>query len=267
MEHTFDSSDSSSISSDAPWGFRNADREDVSSVLIVEDDADIREMLATLLDLAGFACVVCDSAEAGLAALRDRPVDLILTDYGLPEHTGVWLLERAEKEGLIQGTPVMIVTAHPDPHGAGTYEIVQKPFDLDDLVNRVRQRMEENGPRRGAPRSTRSQQNGGTPQGGGQRDSECPEPVELILYVSSQSVGSAAAIRNIEKVLSRFNASRVKLTVCDLSVHPAKGAEHSVAFTPTPVRQSPAPRTCILGHITNPELVLELLSECELDGQ
>lgn len=220
-------------------------------------------MMSTLLDLAGFACVVCDSAEAGLTALREQPVDLILTDYALPVHTGIWLLERAEAEGLIQGTPVMIVTAHPDPTGASTYEIVQKPFDLDDLINRVKRRMGERGQRRSKSGSTRPSNNSG--ERDHQRDPECPEPVELILYVSSHSRGSAEAIKNIQKVLSRFNAERVKLTVCDLSVHTAKGAEHRVAFTPTLVRHSPAPRTCILGHLTNPELVLELLSDCELE--
>ncbi len=236
--------------------------EPVPTILIVEDDPDIRAMLATLLDLAGFACVVCDSAEAGLAALRDRPVDLILTDYALPEHTGLWLVKRAEHEGLIEGTPVMIVTAHPNPPGTSTYEVVQKPFDLDDLVDRVKRHVSGNGPGR------RSKEPSRLPQGSngdeGNKGGECPEPVELVLYVSAHSVRSAAALNTIKQVLSRFSASRVKLTICDLSQQPAMGTEHSVTFTPTLVRNSPGPRTYILGHITSPELVLELLSDCEL---
>jgi circadian clock protein KaiB len=104
---------------------------------------------------------------------------------------------------------------------------------------------------------------GGNPDSRG--DGECPEPVELILYVSSQSPRSYAAVRNIKKVLERFHASRVKLTVCDLSTNPSAGIEDSVAFTPTLVRKTPGPRTFILGHITNPELLLELLADCEAD--
>jgi hypothetical protein len=53
--------------------------------------------------------------------------------------------------------------------------------------------------------------------------------------------------------------------VCDLAVNPNAGIEDSVAFTPTLVRKTPGPRTFILGHITNPELVLELLADCEGD--
>jgi DNA-binding response OmpR family regulator len=261
MEHTFAHSDVDPAES---RGFPTTDRPEPPRILIVEDDPDIRELLSTLLHLAGFGCVVCDSAEAGLTALREQPVDLILTDYALPTHTGLWLLERAESEGLIEGTPVMIVTAYPDPARGSTYEVVQKPFDLDDLVSRVKRRMGDKGADRRAGGKARTGKKGGGRTD--QRDPDCPEPVELILYVSSQSLASAAAIKNIQKVLSRFASGRVKLTVCDLSENPSQGLEHRVAFTPTLVRKAPAPKTYILGHITSPELLLELLSDCELEG-
>src|SRR3954468_19832060 len=119
-----------------------------SSVLLVEDDRDIREMMTTLLEMAGFGVVARGTAEGGLDALREQEFDLILTDYALPQKSGVWLLEHAEAEGLIQGTPVMIVTAHPYVAGGDGYEIIQKPFDMDDLVERVRYRTEGEGPRR-----------------------------------------------------------------------------------------------------------------------
>ena len=84
-----------------------------------------------------------------------------------------------------------------------------------------------------------------------------------ILYVSSHSPHSAAAIRAIKKVLSRFERSKVRLTVVDLNEDPESGAEDRVAFTPTLVQRSPAPRTFILGHMSNPNLLLDLLAECE----
>ena len=247
-----------------PWDFSTeADALAVPTILLVEDDRDIRELIATLLDLAGFAVVACDTAECGLNALREQEFDLILTDYALPRQTGVWLIQHAEEEGLIQGTPVLIVTAHPHVEGAGGYEVIQKPFDLDELVERVRQRLEGDGPRRRRAASVPTR--AGTkrdPDGG---EPGCPEPVELILYVSAQSPRSFAAVRNIEKVLERFAASRVKLTVCDLSANPNAGVEDAIAFTPTLVRKTPGPRPFILGHISNPELVLELLADCEME--
>ena len=86
-----------------------------ASVLLVEDDPDIREMLITLLELAGFAPTACSSAEAALEQLREESFDLVLTDYMLPRRTGGWLLEQASAEGLIDATPVLVVTAHPHP--------------------------------------------------------------------------------------------------------------------------------------------------------
>jgi CheY-like chemotaxis protein len=243
-----------------PWAYsEDPDSLAEPAILLVEDDADIREMMATLLSMAGFTVVACDSAECGLNALREQEFDLILTDYALPRQSGLWLLQEAETEGLIQGTPVLIVTAHPDVNTQAPYEVIQKPFDLDELIERVRRRTEgaNSGPKR--KRFSMPVENGNG-IGGGSHD--CPDPVELILYVSSQSARSFAAVRNIKKVLQRFNSSRVKLTVCDLSTNPEAGVEDAVAFTPTLVRRTPGPRTFILGHITNPELLLELLADC-----
>jgi DNA-binding response OmpR family regulator len=244
------------------WDFpEGADDLAVPTILLVEDDPDIREMMTTLLQMAGFAVVSCETAECGLNALREQEFDLILTDYALPRQSGMWLLENAEAEGLIPETPVLIVTAHPYVDGAGSYEVVQKPFDLDDLVERVRRRTEgDRGSRRRRATPPPPMPGEGSDGAG---TNNCPEPVELILYVSSQSPRSYAALRNIRKVLERFESSQVKLTVCDLSEDPASGIEDAVAFTPTLVRRTPGPRTFILGHITNPELLLELLADCD----
>lgn len=243
-----------------PWEYSTAaDRLAQPAILVVEDDRDIREMVAMLLDMAGFRVQACDSAEGGLNALREAEFDLILTDYALPRHSGLWLLEHAEAEGLIKGTPVLIVTAHPHVDGGSAYEVIHKPFDLDELVERVRYRVEGDGPRRRRAASTpetRPHDDGGP---------GCPDPVELILYVSSRSPRSYAAVRNIRKVLKRFKSSRVRLTVCDLATDPARGVEDAVAFTPTLVRKTPGPRTFILGHVTNPDLVMELLADCETE--
>ena len=248
-----------------PWDYSaDQDRLALPTVLLVEDDRDIRDMVRTLLDMAGFAVVACDTAECGLNALREQEFDLILTDYALPRQSGLWLLEEAESEGLIQGTPVLIVTAHPNVQSESGYEVIQKPFDLDELIERVRQRMEGNSGSRRRRASMPPTSSGGMDLGGDGTD--CPEPVELILYVSSRSPRSFAAVKTIKQVLSRFNTSRVKLTVCDLSENPDAGVQDSVAFTPTLVRRSPGPRTFILGHITSPELLLELLADCEWEA-
>jgi CheY-like chemotaxis protein len=228
-----------------------------SSVLLVEDDTDIRELMTTLLQLAGFVTTACSTAEMALEQLREQPFDIVLTDYMLPNRTGGWLLEQASREGLLDSTPVMVVTAHPSPDVNG-FEVVRKPFDLEDLVSRVRHRLE------GTSRRPKLPISGGfiSNRPGDGNGGDCPEPVELILYVSSHSPRSAPAIENIKRVVARFASHRVNLTICDLSKNPMDGEADSIAFTPTLVKRSPGPRTFILGHITNPELVAALLESC-----
>jgi CheY-like chemotaxis protein len=233
------------------------------TILLVEDEDDIRDLLATLLNLAGFEAHACRTAEEGLEHLRAQQVDLVLTDYMLPHHTGTWLLEQAAEEGLLDATPAMVVTAHPNPRGAEGFEVIHKPCDLDDLVNRVRQRLEAAGGGQTPKRASKASKSGSSGSAGsnGDHHDDCPGPIELILYVSAYSRRSASAIEQIKSVLSQ-HTSRVRLTICDLSKNPEGGNADGIAFTPALVKRSPGPRTFILGHITNPELLLEMLEGC-----
>jgi len=228
------------------------------SILLVEDEPDIRGLLVTFLGTAGFQTAACGTAEEALNLLRESSFDLVLTDYCLPRRTGGWLLKQASAEGLLEATPALVVTAHPNPVDTDGFEVISKPFDLDDLIEHVRVRLtadKDGNGKDGASRSSRRpcDQNG---------PPECPDPIELILYVGADAPRSADAIQNIKDVLSRFHSSRVSLTICDLSQEPAGGAD-TVAFTPALVKRSPGPRTFILGHLTNPAIALELLEGCE----
>lgn len=227
-----------------------------ASILLVEDDDDIRELMSTLLRLAGFEPTVCGNAEMALELLREQPFDLVLTDYALPNRTGAWLLEQAKAEGLLDATPALVVTAHPNPPGLERDEVICKPFDLDDLVARVKLRLG------GESRPQKTTGSSGSKRPGDRGDGDCPDPVELILYVNPDSPKSAAAIERIKSVLARFESARVKLTICDLSLNPDRGSVDAVAFRATLVRRSPGPRTFILGHVTNPDVLVELLEDC-----
>jgi CheY-like chemotaxis protein len=245
-----------------PWEYSlDQDRLAFPTILLVEDDRDIREMITTLLDMSGFNVVACETAEAGLNALREQDFDLILTDYALPRQSGLWLLQEAQSEGLLEDRPALIVTAHPQVAGGDSYEVIQKPLDLDELVDRIRRRLEAAGTSGRQRRAAKSGSGDGMNGGG----FDCPGPIELILYVSSPSPGSKVAVREMEKLLERFSSSRVKLTLCNLSERPIGALDATAASPATVTRPNPGPRTFILGHITNPELLLELLADCDVD--
>jgi CheY-like chemotaxis protein len=238
---------------------------DGATILVVEDDPDIRDLLSTLLEMTGYTTRACATAEEGLNALREETFDFVLTDYALPNRSGGWLLQQAQAEGLLDATPALVVTAHPSPADVDGFDVFQKPFDLDHLVSHVRQRLDDGGARR--PQNYASGRPGGAKKRNNDGDDDgCPAPIELILYVSADSPRSANAISNIKRVLSRYRSDKVILTICDLARNPMMGEADSIAFTPTLVKRSPGPRTYILGHITNPDVLIELLDGCDLDS-
>ena len=236
-----------------------------ASILLVEDDRDTRDLLVTLMTLAGFSPTACQTAEQGLDHLREQRFDLVLTDYALPHRSGGWLLRQASHEGLLDATPALVVTAHPNPPDVTGFEIIQKPFDLDLLVERVRLRLEGGPPPRPRARAVRPLASDHPGEDDG--DADGGDPIELVLYMSAHSPRSATAIENIKEALQGFQSGRVTLTICELSKDPSKGAADNVAFTPTLVKRSPGPRTFILGHISSPELLLELLEGCGGNGR
>lgn len=84
------------------------------TVLIVDDEEDIRDSLRELLQIAlpGYDVVAVESGNAGLALLKGRRVNLIITDYKMPELNGLEFLAEAKK--LAPNVPSILVTAFPD---------------------------------------------------------------------------------------------------------------------------------------------------------
>lgn len=106
-------------------------------LLIVEDDGDQAEMLADLLELAGFSVVVASNAAFGLAALRTRRFTLVLSDQRMPGQTGVEMLHAARAEGLLDGVAALIVSA--DDLSGLPWRALRKPTALADLLDAMDQ--------------------------------------------------------------------------------------------------------------------------------
>jgi len=91
-----------------------------------------------------------------------------------------------------------------------------------------------------------------------------PPSIELVLYVSSVSPHSIAALRNLRRTLAQYGGDAVKLTVCDLSKDPSLADRDGVHFTPSLVTSGHGPRTWIVGHLGNPQ-VLQAFLESALE--
>jgi CheY-like chemotaxis protein len=113
-------------------------------VLIVDDDAEILEVLRTLLELEGYRVRTVTNGLSGLALVRAEVPDLILLDMRMPAMDGWEFYRRLREIPEAAEVPVVVMTAD---HQSGRraqeltgFEHLQKPFDmveLYDLVGRV----------------------------------------------------------------------------------------------------------------------------------
>ena len=111
-------------------------------ILIIDDEAAIRESLDTLLTLEGFSVTTANDGEAGLDLLSRNEYDLLLLDLALPGESGIDLLPRIV--ALQQNLPVIMITAYGtmgnvvDAIRAGAENFVQKPWDNEKLLADIR---------------------------------------------------------------------------------------------------------------------------------
>src|ERR1700757_1424107 len=112
------------------------------SVLIVDDETEIRESLQTLLEIEGFEVSSAGSGEEGLTQIGERPFDLVLLDLALPGRDGMEIL--AEIRSHDSHLPVIMITAYGTVENAvramqsGAANFVQKPWDNEKLLADVR---------------------------------------------------------------------------------------------------------------------------------
>ncbi len=83
-----------------------------ATVLIVDDEPDVRRYLQTILEDAGFNVLTAGDGEEGLAVIRDKRPDFISLDLIMPRKTGHKLLHELKKDKELSRIPVLIVTAH-----------------------------------------------------------------------------------------------------------------------------------------------------------
>jgi DNA-binding NtrC family response regulator len=111
------------------------------SVLVVDDEAEIREGLDLLLRSEGYEVSLADSAEAALARLDERPFDVLLLDVSLPDRNGIELLK--EIHARDSSVPIILITAYGSIDMArqafksGALDYITKPWSNDELLAQI----------------------------------------------------------------------------------------------------------------------------------
>ena len=122
---------------------KTADPATASTVLVADDDPDLRDILRSVLEGAGFTVLEAADGEQALRAVRAHPPQLVILDYMMPALTGPQVCERLKQDVLLRHLPVVMLTGKSELQdkvegiNAGADDYVVKPFEPQELLARV----------------------------------------------------------------------------------------------------------------------------------
>lgn len=108
------------------------------TILIIDDEKNIREGLSASLELEGYKTVLAENGKIGLQRIAKGDIDLVITDLRMPEVSGEQVLAKVTAE--TPGVPVIVLTGHGSIDSAvdamrnGAYDFLTKPLNLDQLT-------------------------------------------------------------------------------------------------------------------------------------
>ncbi len=114
------------------------------TILIVDDEAPIREMIAAALEMAGYHSLEAADSQTAHTMIVDMKPDLVLLDWMLPGVSGVELCRRLKRDELTAEIPVIMLTAKGEEDHkiqgleAGADDYITKPFSPRELVARLK---------------------------------------------------------------------------------------------------------------------------------
>ncbi|MAX32285.1 two component transcriptional regulator, winged helix family [Onishia taeanensis] len=114
------------------------------TVLIVDDEASIREMIAIALEMADYQVLEADNAQTAHAMVVDHQPDLLVLDWMMPGISGIELARRLKRDETTAELPIILLTAKGEEDNkiqgleAGADDYITKPFSPRELVARLK---------------------------------------------------------------------------------------------------------------------------------
>lgn len=113
------------------------------TILVVDDEPAIRDMISTALDVAGYHCLQAENAQQAHGMIIDEQPDLVLLDWMMPGTSGIELMRRLQRDELTKNVPVIMLTAKAAEDNmvqgleSGADDYIAKPFSPRALVARI----------------------------------------------------------------------------------------------------------------------------------
>lgn len=124
-----------------------------NTILIIEDDADIRTFAARVLELEGYAVLKAESGEQGLLRIKEGGISLVLLDLRLPGDSGWAVLEKMKAESGTANIPVVVFTAsvgvsqYNRAKAMGATAYLTKPLSATELKDEVSRTLQQKKPK------------------------------------------------------------------------------------------------------------------------
>ena len=115
-----------------------------STLMLVEDEIEQREVLTMMFEAEGYAVLSAESAEKALEILKTSATDLIVSDVKLPGMDGFTFYDRVRQMTSSKSTPFMFITGYNDPLSIsrimklGPVAYVTKPYNIEDVMTMIR---------------------------------------------------------------------------------------------------------------------------------
>ncbi len=114
------------------------------TILIVDDEPAIRDMLRLALEMAGYHCLEAENAQQAYGLIVDNKPNLILLDWMMPGTSGIELARRLKREELTAEIPIIMLTAKGEEDNkiqgleVGADDYITKPFSPRELIARLK---------------------------------------------------------------------------------------------------------------------------------
>ncbi|PKP73215.1 MAG: sigma-54-dependent Fis family transcriptional regulator [Alphaproteobacteria bacterium HGW-Alphaproteobacteria-6] len=218
----------------------------MSDILIVDDERDIRELIADILRDEGFATRVAANSDECMAAINDDAPALMILDIWLKDSRmdGIDILKSVKRDN--PDVPIIIISGHGNIEIAvaaikqGAYDFIEKPFNIDQLTVVIARAMETSRLRRENASLRR-------------RD-----------VTSSEMIGSSAAFRALKGQLDKVTKSNGRVM---LTGQPGAGKEVAARYVHIHSARAAGPFVTVASASIEPERMEEVLFGRETDGR
>ncbi len=121
------------------------------TILVVDDEAPIREMIVIALEMSGFQCLEAGDAIQAHSLIVDKKPDLVLLDWMMPDISGIELARRLKRDEITRELPIIMLTAKGEEDHkiqgleTGADDYITKPFSTRELIARLKAVMRRTG--------------------------------------------------------------------------------------------------------------------------